>query len=202
MRGKPGHAHPVFRREVGAAVEGLQVGRQEDRHRPAAPARHRLHRLHVDRVQLRALFPVHLDVHEVLVHHLGDVRVLERLPLHDVAPVARGIADAEEDWLALLLRPRQRLRPPRVPLHGVVRMLLQVGAGLVDQSIWHGPYLIPSASAGERGRSPRACRRAPGPRDEDSCRALSKSRRSRLPKTVRALRRFRQFALLKSPFVG
>ena len=40
-------------------------------------------------------------------------------------------------------RPRQRLRAPRVPLHGVVRMLLQVGAGLVDQSVWHGLILSP-----------------------------------------------------------
>src|SRR5205823_8396559 len=43
-------AVPLDGRVIGAAVEGLAVGREEDRHRPPAVARQRLHGLHVDLV--------------------------------------------------------------------------------------------------------------------------------------------------------
>src|SRR3712207_8174147 len=42
-------------------------------------------------------------------------------------------SDAEEDRPVLGPRPRERLVPPRVPVHRVVRVLLQVGAGLVGE---------------------------------------------------------------------
>ena len=62
------HAAALVGREVGAAVEGDAVGVEEDGHRPAAVAGHRLHRLHVDRVDVGALLAVDLDRDEVLVH--------------------------------------------------------------------------------------------------------------------------------------
>ena len=55
-------------REVGAAVERLEVGREEDRHRPAAVPGHRLDGGHVDLVEVGPLLAVDLDVDEVLVH--------------------------------------------------------------------------------------------------------------------------------------
>ena len=64
--------------------------------------------------QERALLAVHLDRHEVLVDH--DLLVFERLALHDVAPVAGGVADREQDRLVLTLRELERLVSPRVPL--------------------------------------------------------------------------------------
>src|SRR5207249_3243647 len=60
---------------------------------------------------------------------------LEALPLHHVAPVARRIADREEDRLALLAGPRERLLAPRKPVHRVVRVLEEVGAGGVDEAV-------------------------------------------------------------------
>ena len=135
--GEAGNAVTVLRGVVGAAVEGLAVRRQEDRHGPSAATGHRLHRAHVDRVDVGPLLSVDLDADELEVHQLGDARVLERLALHDVAPVARGVADAQQDRLVLRLRPLQRLLAPRVPVHGIVGVLQQVGAGLVDQSIRH-----------------------------------------------------------------
>ncbi len=56
-----GHAVTVHRREVGAAVERHAVGGEEHGHRPAAPARHGLHRLHVDLVHVGPLLAIHLD---------------------------------------------------------------------------------------------------------------------------------------------
>ena len=49
------------RREVGAAVERLQLRRQPHAHRPAAAARRRLHERHVDAVDVGPLFAIHLD---------------------------------------------------------------------------------------------------------------------------------------------
>ena len=51
-------------REVGAAVERPAVGGHEHGHRPPAPAGHRLHRVHVDRVDVGPLLAVDLDVDE------------------------------------------------------------------------------------------------------------------------------------------
>ena len=131
------HAVPVLRGIVGAAVEGLAVRRQKDRHRPAAAAGHRLDGAHVYRVDVGPLLAVDLDADELGVHHLRYPRVFERLALHDVAPVARRIADAQQDGPVLGLRPPQRLIAPRVPVHGIVGVLQQVGARLVDQSVGH-----------------------------------------------------------------
>ena len=54
----------------------------------------------VDAVDVRPLLAIHLDVHELLVHELRGGFVFERFVCHDVAPVARGISDREQDRLA------------------------------------------------------------------------------------------------------
>ena len=130
-----GHLVPVFGREVCAAVEGHEVGREEDRQGPAAVARHHLDGVHVDLVEVGALFAVNLDVDEVLVHESRDVFVLERLALHHVTPVARRVADAQEYRLVFALRARERLFAPRVPVHGVVRVLQKVRARLAREAV-------------------------------------------------------------------
>ena len=111
--GEAGHVGAVDRREVGAAVEGLSLGSEENRHRPAAAAGEHLHGLHVYRVQVRPLLPVNLDADEILVHQRRNRLILKGLPFHHVAPVAGGIADAQQDGLVLRPGQFQRLRPPR-----------------------------------------------------------------------------------------
>ena len=106
-----GHALAVVMREVGAAEERPAVGVEEDGHRPAALPGHRLDRLHVDGVDVGPLLAVDLHVDEAVVHHRGDVVVLERLVGHHVAPVARRVADRQED--RLVLRPGPARTPPR-----------------------------------------------------------------------------------------
>ena len=89
---EPRHPHPVVRRKIGAPVERRSVRRQKHVERPAAVPGHRLHRGHVERVEIRALLPVDLDVDEEVVHRRRDLFVLERFVLHHVAPVAGGVA--------------------------------------------------------------------------------------------------------------
>ena len=106
--------HPVTGRvrEVRAAVERAPVGSQEHAHRPAALPGQRLDGAHVDLVQVRALLPVHLDRDEMGVEDLGRRLVLERLPLHHVAPVAGRVSDGQEDRTIQQARPCERLRRP------------------------------------------------------------------------------------------
>ena len=122
-------------REVRAAVERLAVGRQEHRQRPAAVPGQRDDRVHVDRVEVRPLLPVDLDVDEVLVLEPRGLLVLERLVLHHVAPVARRVADGEEDRPVLFARAGERLLAPRVPVDGVARVLEEVRARLASEPV-------------------------------------------------------------------
>ena len=75
---------------------------QEHGVRPAARAREQAAPLHVDLIDVRALLPVDLDAHEVLVHERRDLRIREDLTLHDMAPVAGAVAHGEKDRLRLL----------------------------------------------------------------------------------------------------
>ncbi len=59
----------VDRWEVGPAVEGSAVRRQEHAHRPPARPGDRLHRLHVDGVDVGAFLAVDLDADEGVVEH-------------------------------------------------------------------------------------------------------------------------------------
>ena len=107
----PERRHPVARLvgEVGPAVERPALRGQEDRHRPAAAAGHRLDRRHVDLVEVGPLLAIDLDRHEVVVQVAGRRLVLERLAFHHVTPVTGRVADRQED------RPVEQLRRARAP---------------------------------------------------------------------------------------
>ncbi len=131
----PRAARAVARREIRAAEERLARRREPDAHRPAARSGQRLHRGHVDRVDVGPLLAVDLDADVVLVHEARDLLVLERLALHDVAPVAGRVADRQKDRTPGAPRFLERLVAPRIPVHRVVRVLQQIGARLQDQTI-------------------------------------------------------------------
>ena len=143
--GERGHPVARRRRKVGASVKWLPIRREEHRHRPAAATGQRLHRAHIDAVQVWPLLPVHLDADKVLVQNRSHALLLERLVRHHVAPVAGGVANAEKDGLVLGPRSLQRSLSPGIPIHRVVSVLEQVRAGLVDQVIGHQPLTPESA---------------------------------------------------------
>ena len=124
---KTAAAVTLFRREISAAEKRLAVGRQENIQRPAARAGGALHERHVNLVHVRPLLAVHLDADEMFVENLGGRLALEGFPLHDVTPMAGRVADAEEDGFVFGARLRERLVAPREPVHGVMRVLEQVG---------------------------------------------------------------------------
>ena len=55
---------PIFRRKISAADEWFEIGSQPDAHRPAAAAGGRLHKRHIDTIDIGPLFAIDFDVHE------------------------------------------------------------------------------------------------------------------------------------------
>ena len=136
--GEPGAPVAIDRGKVRARVEWPPVRRHEYRHRPAALPGERLYGRHVHRVDVWPFLAVHLDVDEPPVHQRGDCRVFERLVRHHVAPVARAVADREQHRPILCARPGKGLLTPRIPVHGVAGVLLEVRAGLGGEAVGHG----------------------------------------------------------------
>ena len=138
--------HPAARPvgEVGAREERVAVVVEHHRHRPPAVPGHRGGRLHVDRVDVRALLAVDLDADEVLVEVRRGVVVLERLVRHHVAPVAGGVADAQEYRDAALAGIGERVVTPLPPVDGVVGVLEEVGRGRAGEPVGHAPIVPPS----------------------------------------------------------
>ncbi len=131
------HPGPVLGREVGPGEERHLVGRQKAVQRPAALAGHRLTGLHADGVDVGALLAIDLDAHEALVHQRRDCRILERLVGHHVAPMARRVADRDEQRAILGAGALEGLLAPWEPVNGVLRMLEQVGRGLLGKPVGH-----------------------------------------------------------------
>ena len=82
-----------------------------------------MHEEHVDAIDVRPFFPIDLDADEMLVQDCGDLWILERLVLHDVAPVAGGVADREKNRFVLFTRFGERLLTPGKPVNRIVGML-------------------------------------------------------------------------------
>ena len=124
------------RREVGAAPDRLAVGGEEHGERPAALFAEGVKSVHVDLVDVGPLLAVDLDVDEQPVHHGRRRVVLEALVGHDMAPVAGGIADREQDRLVLAAGLGKSVRAPGAPVHRVVLVLEEVGAGFVAEQVF------------------------------------------------------------------
>src|SRR5699024_2326366 len=81
------------------------------------------------------------DLHEGLVQVRGGGGVLERLMRHHVAPVTRGVPDAEQHGDVTSSRLGERVVTPLVPVDGVVGVLQQVRRCAVHQAVRHGSSL-------------------------------------------------------------
>jgi hypothetical protein len=73
----------------------------------------------------------------MLVEDFGDVGILERFALHDMAPMARGVTDGQKHRFVFGARLFEGAVAPREPVYGIVGVLLQVGAFLMNERIRH-----------------------------------------------------------------
>ncbi len=123
------------RGEVCAAPERRSVGGEEHGEWPTARLAGRMQRRHIEVVDVRPLLAVHLDVYEQPVHQRGCFGVLEGFVGHHVAPMTGGVADRQQDRLVARLRLVQRRGAPGSPMHRVIRVLEQVGRGLLTEQV-------------------------------------------------------------------
>jgi hypothetical protein len=126
-----------FAGEIGSGEDRcLAIGRQHHGQRPAAPAaRQYVMGELVDAIKIGALLAIHLDVDIEPVHEFRRFGVLERFMGHDMAPVARRVADGQQDGLVLTHRARKRRCVPGLPMNRVVGVLQEVGAGFLSKAI-------------------------------------------------------------------
>ena len=103
------HAHAHAHAHTHTQVGRMEGGREGERERPD------LNEGHVHAVHVGPLLPVHLDADKAGVEQRPNLLDLKGLPLHDVAPVAGGVADREEDQLVLVASLLKRLLTPRIP---------------------------------------------------------------------------------------
>src|SRR5436190_4831263 len=109
-------------------------------------------------IDVRPLLAVHLDVDEQIVHHARGCFVLEAFMRHDVAPVARGVADREQDRFVATLGFGESVGPPGPPVHGIVLVLQQIWTGRLGKPVFAGAVAVTS-HAGHNGPCARSFKR-------------------------------------------
>ena len=123
------------RRKIGPAVKRFQVRGEKTVERPAPLPARGLNKSHVDVIHIGPFLAVHFDADEMFVEITGHPFVLKGLAFHDVAPMAGGVADAEEKRFVLGAGFLERFFAPRIPIHRVVLVLKQVGRFLAGQPV-------------------------------------------------------------------
>jgi hypothetical protein len=78
---------------------------------------------HVGGVQVGTFLPVDLNADEGFVEELCHFLILEAFLLHNMAPVACGVAYTKENGFVFKLGFVESLLTPRIPIDRVVSML-------------------------------------------------------------------------------
>lgn len=88
-----------------------------------ATAGRRLHIRHVDAVDIGPFLAIQFDRHEMPVEQPGDLLILKRLAIHDMAPVAGRVTRRKKERLVLPPGLLKGFFAPRIPVHRIVRVL-------------------------------------------------------------------------------
>src|SRR5579863_4098341 len=132
---KAGASVAIARGKISAAIKRLAIGREKRRERPSALPADRLHRRLVANVDVRTLVAVHLHRDEVLIHDRGNFRIVIRLAVHHMAPVAPHRANIEQHGLVLALRRSESFRAPLSPLNGLMHSRAQVSGRSAGEGV-------------------------------------------------------------------
>jgi len=126
---------PLVIFEISTAIKRFLVGHQENVQRPTSLQPHVLNRIHVDIVNVRPLFPVDFDADKMIVHQICGDFIFETFPLHHMTPMASRIPDGNDDRFVFYFCFSQGFRSPGKPIHGIVRMLKEIGTLAMDEAI-------------------------------------------------------------------
>ena len=128
----------VVRRKISAAVKRLAIGSEKCGERPSAlPADHADRSL-VAAVDVWTLVAIHLHRNEVLIHNRRNFRIVVRLPIHHMAPVAPHRTNIEQHRLVLPPSGGERFLAPLMPSNRLVHGRAQVGGRSLGQGIEGG----------------------------------------------------------------
>ena len=86
-------------------------------------------------IDIGALLPIDLDIDEEPIHERSRRLILEAFVRHHMAPMARGIADGEQNRLSGVACEVEGVIVPRVPINGVFSVLEEVRAGFVAEAV-------------------------------------------------------------------
>ena len=126
-----GRAAPArLRWPIRPAKERRAVGGQEHGERPAPLFAQRMQRGHIMMIDVGAFLAIDLHIDETRVHLSRGLLVLEKFVRHHMAPMARGIADRDEDGAIPRARFVESRFSPGAPVNGIFGVLKQVGRGL------------------------------------------------------------------------
>ena len=116
-----------YRWEIGSSKKRPLIGQYKHVQWPSARTRHGLHGIHVHMVYIGVFLAVDLDANKQLIHQGGRFGQGKTLVFHNVAPMARRIADTHQYGFVFSLGASKGLLAPGVPIDGVIGMLQQVG---------------------------------------------------------------------------
>ena len=154
---------PLFTPEIGPTPNRAPVWQRYAIQRPPASPRHELHGIHIHLVHIRPLLAIHLDIQEMGIHEGGSLLIFERLVLHDVAPVTGTVPDADHNELVLFPSLFPNGIAPRMPIHRIVLMLLEIRRGGPCKPIhMHGSEEIRPWACQTRGCCCQPCPGTPG----------------------------------------
>ena len=125
----------VVRREIRSAVERLPVRRKKCSQRPPALSTDRTHRNLVAAVNVRPLVAIYFDGNKIFVHNARHFRIIVRLPIHHVTPMAPHRPNIEQDGLVLPRCRGESLLRPLIPANGLVHCGPQVSGGRLGQGV-------------------------------------------------------------------
>ena len=91
--------------------------------------------IHVGVINVRTFFAIDLDANKMVIHELAYLNITKCLLLHDMTPVARAVANADQNEFVILLRLFPRLITPRPPIDGILAVLKEVRRDGVDETV-------------------------------------------------------------------
>src|SRR5262249_27433492 len=131
----------IVGRKICSPEEGTTVGRKKCREWPSALSAYGGDCGLVASVHVGTFIAINLHRYEFVVDDFSDLRIVVRLAIHYVAPVAPHCADVEQDGLVLLLRLAKGLFTPFMPMDRLMHGRTQIGRRRICKRVsLHGAH--------------------------------------------------------------